>query len=107
MSFDAIDISIRLIEQLRPVIAKIARHDRCLADQIRRASTGVPLQLAEGAERIGKDRAHLFRVALGSSRETRVALRVAVAAGYVTDAELVEARATLDRQGAVTYRLAR
>lgn len=107
MSFHAVDVSLLLIEQLRPVIAKIARRDRSLADQIRRASSGVPLQLAEGAERVGRDRLHLFRVALGSSRETAVALRVAVAAGHVTDAELVEVRALLDRQGAMTYRLSR
>ncbi len=105
MSFDALDAAITLIEQLQPLVEQIAKRDRALADQIRRAGSGVALQLAEGAERLGKDRAHLFRVARGSTMEVDAALRVAVAWRYIDGARGVDA--TLDRLRAMLWRLAR
>ncbi len=105
MSFEALDVAITLIEQLRPLVEQIAKRDRALADQIRRAGSGVALQLAEGAERVGRDRTHLFRVARGSTLEVDAALRVAVAWRYIDDAPAVAV--ALDRLRAMLWRLTR
>ena len=40
-----------------------------LADQARRAMASVPLNLAEGAGRAGRDRVYHFRIAYGSVKE--------------------------------------
>jgi hypothetical protein len=49
--FDAYQVSLELIPALRPVARAVALHDRSLADQIRRAGSSVPLNIAEGARR--------------------------------------------------------
>ena len=78
--FDAYEVSVELISALRGVVAVIARHDPDLARQLRRAATSVPLNLAEGNQRAGRDRLHLFRVADGSAREVLASLDAAASA---------------------------
>ena len=63
------------------------------------------LNLLEGAERVGRDRKHLFRVALGSAAEVGDCLELAVAWGYVEPAEVATARALVGRVRAMAYRL--
>lgn len=90
---------------LAPIVRAVARHDRALADQVRRASSSVVLNIAE-AERsdAGNARAR-FHTAAGSANETRAALRVAVAWGYVAVEGAGEAEALLDRVAAMLCRL--
>jgi hypothetical protein len=45
--FYAESLSIELIEALRPLVARIKRSDRSLADQLRRAASSVALDVAE------------------------------------------------------------
>src|SRR4051812_20843998 len=45
--FEAFEIAVELITQLRPLVALIAQHDRDLAEQIKRAGSSIPLNLAE------------------------------------------------------------
>ena len=61
----------------------------------------------EGSRRIGKDRLHLFRVAAGSTEETRAHLRVALAWGYVTRAEIEASMKLIDRELALLSGLTR
>ena len=63
----ALEVATQFIRALRPHIESLARHDRSLADQIRRAGTSVVLNLAEWARRIGRDRSHVYRIAAGSA----------------------------------------
>ena len=107
MAFHALDASLTLITQLRAPHARIAAHDPDLARQLRRAAHSIALNISEAAERAGKDRAHLYRVAFGSAAETRTALRVAVAWTWLTDGDAAEALATLDRLRAMLWRLTR
>jgi four helix bundle protein len=92
--FVALEVACQMVEGLGPIVEKIRRRDPKLADQIRRASASVALNIAEGRERVGRDREHLFRIASGSRAETEVALRVAIAYAGATREEL---RATTER----------
>src|SRR5437764_525981 len=107
MSFDALTVAIELAAALRAPLEQLRRHDRDLADQTRRATSSVALCLGEGQRRAGKDRLHLFRVAAGSAAEVRVALELAEAWGYLERAQLICARALLDRELAMLYRMTR
>jgi four helix bundle protein len=95
----------QMIRQLTSVVPAVARADRALGDQLRRAATSVPLNIAEGNSRAGGDRAHHFRVAAGSAREVRAALGVATAWGYVDAQQVTGALEELDRVLAMLWRL--
>lgn len=98
-------MTIGLIEVLRPAVAKIAREDRNLADQLRRAASSVALNVSESAYARGGNRKALLSVAAGSANESRAALRVARAWGYVGEVETREAEARLDQVVAVLWKL--
>jgi four helix bundle protein len=101
----AFDVSVQLIRQLREPVTRLQARDADLASQIRRAASSVPLNVAEAHRRVGRDRAHLFRVAAGSAAEVRAALLVAEAWGHVAQADVVDALASLDRLLAMLWRL--
>jgi four helix bundle protein len=91
-----------IIRQLNPVLAVLARKDRSLENQLRRAIASVALNLAEGvATRDGNKRLR-YVTALGSLDEARMALQVAVAFGYVNSLDPALAKQLLD----ATYMLA-
>jgi four helix bundle protein len=83
----AYDVMLSVLRGLRPVIAQIEKHDRDLGNQLRRASTSVLLNLAEGSGSSGGTRNARYRTALGSARETGACIDAAVALGYVEEAE--------------------
>jgi four helix bundle protein len=93
-------LAIELVRTLRPTLALLGRHDPSLQKQLLRALTSIPLNAAEAGSRIGKDRAHLFRVAYGSLREVNACLEVAVALGWLATPVVAGLR---DRLGAVLY----
>jgi four helix bundle protein len=104
MRFLAYDLSIELVTGLRATLARIKRHDAALAKQGRDAAGSVPLNLNEGNGRVGGDRLHHFRIALGSLREVGAVLDVAVALGYLDEAPLAQER---DRLCGIIYSLQR
>jgi four helix bundle protein len=73
---DARSIAMQVAILLLSKLDKVPARYRDLADQARRAVTSTPLNIAEGSGRIGKDRAHHFRIAHGSAQETTVALQL-------------------------------
>ena len=79
--------TVTLLSTLRPVIAGIARQDRDLARQLRRAATSVLLNLAEGAGQRGGHRRERYRTALGSVLEVRACIDAGVALGYLKTPE--------------------
>ena len=105
--FHAFDVALETVRELARVTERIARRDPGLAKQLRAAASSVPLNIAEGRRRSGKDRCYHFRVAAGSADEVRAALLVADAWGYVTTDELGTALGLLDRVLAMLYRLSR
>ena len=72
-----------VLRMLRPVIAQIEKHDRDLGNQLRRASSSVPLNIAEASGSSGGTRSVRYRTALWSAREVGACLDVALALGYV------------------------
>ena len=81
MALQLAEFSIQLVETLRPLVPRIRRHDRSLADQLVRATNSVALNIAEGEHSDPGNRKARFYSAAGSASETLAALRVAVAWG--------------------------
>jgi len=101
--FEAYEVALELAGALRPGLDQLARRDRDLADQMRRAAASVVLNLAEGARRTGRDRLHFYRIAAGGAAEVRAALAVAIAWGNLAAVPAVDV--LLDRVLAMLWRL--
>ena len=76
-TFHVYEVAKELARACRPLIERIERRDRSLADQARRAAQSVMLNVREGNRRAGRDRLHSFRIAAGSADEVVGALDVA------------------------------
>ena len=103
--FEAYEIALEIIRELRGVLATIKKHDRDLEKQGRRAATSIALNLKEGNRRQGKDRTYHFTVAAGSADEVLGVLDVSEAFGYVQSAAVGSLRELLDRELAMAWRL--
>ena len=103
--FHAHEVALEMATALRPCLEALARHDRDLASQLRRAAASVVLNLAEGSGRWGKDRTQHYRIAAGSAAEVKAALGVARAWGFVDGAVAGQPEALLDRVLAMLWRL--
>ena len=104
-TFEALEVALAAIEQVRPLVGRIRQRDRDLGEQLRRALSSVALNLGEASGTHGGHRAERFSTASGSCFEARTGLRVAAAWGYVVRAEVAAADAMLDRVAAMLYRL--
>jgi four helix bundle protein len=105
MAFDALELSLVVLEQLAPLEPKLRQKRKSLADEVGRAAESVALNISEGRQRAGLDRADLFRRAAGSASELTTALRIARARGYITAAEHGAVEGALDRVRAMLWRL--
>jgi four helix bundle protein len=98
------EVALEFVLALSPVLPRLARRDRDLAKQLRRAAASVVLNLAEGAHSDPGNRKARFANAAGSAKETQSALLIAEAWGYISNPELL---ALADRLVALTYGLSR
>ena len=105
MRFEALELALRIIAQLRKILRAIRRHDGKLANQIRDAGSSVVLNLGEGSRRRGRDRSHLYSISAGSAEEVRVALRVALAWGYLTEHSLRDVLEDIDHLQRILWKL--
>jgi four helix bundle protein len=103
--FDTLEMSLTVLEQLAPLEPKVRLRRKSLADQIGRAAESIALNVGEGRERAGLDRADFYRRAAGSASELTTALRIARARGYISAAEFAAVDAVLDRVRAMLWRL--
>lgn len=88
-------VVLEVLKALQPVVRAIEAKDRDLARQLRRCSTSVALNLAEGMYSRGENRGARYHSALGSAREALGCVEVAVVCGYVRQDEQLHDR--LDR----------
>ena len=105
MKFEALEISLEVIRNLRHLLPKIRQHDAKLVGQIREAASSASQNLGEGRRRVGKDRLHHYRISAGSSEEVLTCLRVAEAWGYVTQKEIERASELIDSVLAILWTL--
>jgi four helix bundle protein len=103
--FDAHEVAMEMATALRPALEALARRDRDLESQLRRAAASVVLNIAEGSRHWGKDRIQHYRIAAGSAAEARAALGLARAWGFVDGALVQGPEALLDRVQAMLWRL--
>ena len=94
-----------MLDAIAPLVGRIAEHDRSLSDQLRRAAQSVTLNLAESTGHRAGNRRLRLESALGSTYETRAALRVARTWGYLPAEQTDPALTLADRVAAMTYRL--
>src|SRR5512142_2938647 len=78
-------VVLEFIGIIRPLLTQNERRDRDLGRQLRRASSSVALNLAEGMYSRGELRTARYHTALGSMRESQACLEVAQAFGYVRE----------------------
>ena len=83
-------VCLAMVRDVRPYAERIARFDRDLARQLRKSSTSVPLNVAEGSGLRAGRRRQSYDYALGEARETLANLEAAEAIGYLPsiDAQL-------------------
>ena len=103
--FEALEVAIQFVESVVPAAETIARHDKDLASQLRRAANSVAHNTAEANKRRGGDRLHAFRIASGEAAEALTALRLAVAWRYLAPDAIAASHALEDRLQAMLWRL--
>ena len=105
MRFEALELALVIIPHLRRLLPAIRRHDAKLHNQLRDAGSSIPMNLAEGNRRRGKDRIFLWSVAAGSADEVHTGLRAAAAWGYFPEGSASEALQLIDRLQAMIWKL--
>ncbi|MEZ4374582.1 MAG: four helix bundle protein [Polyangiaceae bacterium] len=99
--------AVEAIALLRPLMPRLHRFDIALAKQISRSASSIALNLGEGAHSSGGTRRQRYLSAAGSASETRSALEVAQAWGYLSAADCEPVRAHLEHILAVLWKLTR
>ena len=101
------EVALELVEALEPLVSRIRKRDRSLADQLVRAASSVVLNVAEADySDPGNKRSRLFTAA-GSANEVRAAVKLAVAWKYCPLGDVEAALQLLDRVLAMLWRLTR
>ncbi len=103
--FEALEVAMQLVDAMAPIIEAVEKRDSGLAKQMKDATSSIPSNLSEGAQRRGKDRTYLYSVAAGSAGEVKTQVRVARAWRYIDDGAFGAVADWLDRTCALTYRL--
>jgi four helix bundle protein len=105
MSLKVADVACLVIAELRPLLPRIKRMDRSLADQLLRAANSMVLNIGEAEYSDAGTKRSRFFSAAGSANETRTALRLATAWGYVSLAQVERVQAKLGEVIAMLWKL--
>ena len=105
--FVVLEVSLGLVSAVSPLLTALRSRNPDLARQVKRAVQSVPMNIAEGNSRAGRDRAHHFRIASGSAREVMAGLRVALAFGELDTVQVDPAINLADRTVAMLFKLTR
>jgi len=107
MSLKVAEVAYEVIAELRPLMPRIKRADRSLADQLLRAANSMVLNIGEAQYSDPGNRRSRFYTAAGSANETRSALRLATAWGHVSAEQVESSHKLLDEVIAMLWRLSR
>jgi four helix bundle protein len=107
MALQVAELSLELIETLRPLVPRIKAKDRSLADQIMRSASSIALNVGEAELSDPGNRRARFFTAAGSAGETYTAVRVAIAWRYFAARDGEAAVALLKRIIAILWKLTR
>ena len=99
--------TLQVIQMVRPIVEAVARRDRDLASQVRRAMSSVGLNLAEGFGTAGGNARLRFESALGSLYEAQAGIGIAIAWGFVSQQAAAPALKALDQLSARIFGLSR
>ncbi len=105
MNLEVHRVALEAISALRPLVPRVQRRDRSLASQLTRAASSVVLNIAEAEYSDPGNRRARLHSAAGSANESRSALLVAMAWGYVSEQQAAPAAELLDRVVAMLWRL--
>ena len=105
MALHVHEIALQVVTELAPLVPRIARQDRNLAQQLKRAASSIVLNIAEGEMSDPGTRRARFHSAAGSANETRAAIRLAVAWRYLGPRQAESSLEGLDRVVAMLWRL--
>jgi four helix bundle protein len=88
-SFEELEVWKRAC-QVAIQVYEVVRESRDFSfrDQMQRAAVSIPSNIAEGAERCGKDFVRFLRVARGSAAELRTQCYIAVKVGLLTSDQM-------------------
>jgi len=87
------------------MVRRLPRGHGELADQLRRASLSIPLNIAEGSGKEGRDAARFYAIAHGSALECAAVLDAIEALGLMPSNELAEERELVERIVAMLTRM--
>lgn len=104
-SLSSLDVYRTSLEFISALQSQLEKLERSLRQQAQRAAPSIALNLAEALGRLGRDRAHLLSIALGSAREVRAIVDVARATGMMDPATAQDIDSCGDRVCAMLYRL--
>ena len=96
-----------LVSELPPLIGRVKKRDRKLADQLQRAAQSVVLNIAEGRGNKDGNAELRFSTACGSAKEVRAALGIASTWGYLDAHTVAHLDEELDEICAITWVLSR
>jgi four helix bundle protein len=101
LSFERLDVyrcSIEFLALIAPVLDALPRGNAVLADQLRRASLSIPLNIAEGAGKVTEaDKARFYAIARGSAMESAAILDCCLALHLLDPEQVRVGKALLGR----------
>jgi len=105
MRFHTLDLALTAQQAIVPLVHRVQRHDRKLAQQLKVATHSFVLNLGEGAYSDPDTRRSRYQSSAGSAGEVRVGLHAAVGWRYLRQQEAEPALGHLDRLLASLWRL--
>ncbi len=101
------EVSLQMVASVVALARIVQQHDKDLAQQMRRASSSVTLNIAEGMYSRAGNRLARFHDAMGSAKETMACLHVSVAAKYLAQNQVDADLARIDHIVGGLYKLCR
>jgi len=105
MRFHTLDLALAAQGAIVPLVHRVQRHDRKLAQQLKDATNSFVLNLGEGAYSDPGTRRSRYQSSAGSAGEVRMGLHAAVGWRYLRQEEAEPALGHLDRLLASLWKL--